>query len=29
MAADEEREREAHEWSEGLVGDVAGDPPRP
>ena len=29
MAADEEREREAHEWSEGVIGDVAGDPPRP
>lgn len=23
MAADEEREREAHEWSEGLIGDSA------
>ena len=23
MAADEEREREASEWSEGLLGDVA------
>lgn len=22
MAADEEREREAHEWAEGLVGDA-------
>ena len=27
MACDEEREREAHEWSEGVIGDVAGDPP--
>jgi len=26
MAADEEREREAMEWSEGLIGDVADDP---
>ena len=26
MAADEEREREAVEWSEGLIGDVADDP---
>ncbi len=26
MAADEEREREALEWSEGLVGDVADEP---
>ena len=26
MAADEEREREAAEWSEGLIGDVADDP---
>jgi hypothetical protein len=26
MAADEEREREAREWSEGLVGDVADEP---
>jgi len=29
MAGDEEREREAHEWSEGVIGDAAGDPPRP
>ena len=27
MAADEAREREAHQWSEGLIGDVAGDRP--
>jgi siroheme synthase (precorrin-2 oxidase/ferrochelatase) len=27
MAEDEERERAAHEWSEGLIGDVAGDSP--
>jgi predicted CopG family antitoxin len=27
MAADEERERDAHEWSEGVIGDVPGDPP--
>lgn len=26
MAADEEREREAIAWSEGLLGDVADDP---
>ena len=26
MAADEEREREATEWSENLVGDVADEP---
>lgn len=26
MAADEEREREATEWAEGLVGDVADEP---
>lgn len=26
MAADEEREREALEWSEGLIGDAADDP---
>ena len=26
MAADEEREREAQAWGEGLVGDVADDP---
>lgn len=26
MAADEEREREAEEWIEGLIGDVADDP---
>ena len=26
MAADEAREREAHEWAEALVGDVADDP---
>ncbi|MDO9711277.1 hypothetical protein [Paracraurococcus lichenis] len=25
MAADEAREREAEEWSEGLIGDVADD----
>jgi predicted CopG family antitoxin len=25
MANDEERERDAHEWSEGVVGDVLGD----
>ena len=25
MAADEEREREAAEWNEGLIGDVADD----
>ena len=25
MAADEEREQEALAWSEGLIGDVAGD----
>ena len=25
MAADEEREREATEWNEGLIGDVADD----
>jgi len=27
MAADEEREAEAQEWCEGLIGDVAGEPP--
>jgi predicted CopG family antitoxin len=27
MASDEERERAAHEWSEGVIGDVAGDRP--
>lgn len=27
MAADEAREREAHEWAEGLVGDIADDEP--
>jgi len=27
MAMDEERERVAHEWSEGLIGDVARDQP--
>ena len=27
MASDEEREREAHAWTEGVIGDVAGDPP--
>lgn len=27
MAADEEREREAEEWVEGLVGDVGTEPP--
>jgi hypothetical protein len=26
MAADEERERAATEWIEGLIGDVADDP---
>jgi predicted CopG family antitoxin len=26
MATDEEREREALEWAEGLIGDVADDP---
>ena len=26
MAADEEREREAEEWCEGLIGDVADEP---
>ena len=26
MAADEERERQALEWSEGLIGDVADEP---
>jgi hypothetical protein len=26
MAADEAREREAEEWIEGLIGDVADDP---
>lgn len=26
MAADEAREAEAREWSEGLIGDVADDP---
>jgi hypothetical protein len=26
MAADEEREREAAEWSENLIGDVADEP---
>ena len=26
MAADEEREAEALEWSEGLIGDVQDDP---
>ncbi|HEX3884663.1 MAG TPA: hypothetical protein VHW66_18565 [Stellaceae bacterium] len=26
MAADEEREREALEWAEGLIGDVADEP---
>lgn len=28
MAADEECEREAEEWVEGLIGDVADDPAR-
>lgn len=28
MAADEAREAEAEEWSEGLIGDVAEEPPR-
>jgi predicted CopG family antitoxin len=27
MAMDEERERVAHEWSEGLIGDVVRDQP--
>ncbi|MGA3078173.1 MAG: addiction module antitoxin [Bryobacteraceae bacterium] len=27
MASDEGREREAHAWTEGVIGDVAGDPP--
>jgi predicted CopG family antitoxin len=27
MAADKEREREAHAWSEGLIGDIARDEP--
>jgi len=27
MAADEEREREADEWTEGLIGDVADELP--
>lgn len=26
MAADEEREREAAEWAEGLIGDIAHEP---
>jgi predicted CopG family antitoxin len=26
MAADEEREQEAQEWAEGLIGDVADEP---
>ena len=26
MAADEEREREANEWAEGIVADMADDP---
>lgn len=26
MAADEQREAEAHEWTEGIVGDLADDP---
>jgi predicted CopG family antitoxin len=26
MAADEEREQEAMEWSEGLIGDIADEP---
>ena len=26
MAADEEREAEAHEWVEGVIGDLADDP---
>jgi hypothetical protein len=26
MAADEAREREALQWTEGLIGDVADDP---
>jgi hypothetical protein len=26
MAADQPREREAEEWSEGLIGDVCADP---
>jgi hypothetical protein len=28
MASDEEREREAHEWSEALIGDVGDDDSR-
>jgi len=27
MAADEAREKEALEWSEGLIGDIADEPP--
>ena len=27
MAGDEERERAAHEWAEGVIGDLAGDQP--
>jgi hypothetical protein len=27
MARDEQREREANEWTEGVIGDVAEDPP--
>jgi predicted CopG family antitoxin len=27
MARDEQREREANEWAEGVIGDVAEDPP--
>ncbi|MGA9867982.1 MAG: hypothetical protein WBQ75_16280 [Acetobacteraceae bacterium] len=28
MAADEEREREADDWADGLIGDVAAEPRR-
>ena len=27
MASDEHREREAHDWTEGVIGDVAEEPP--
>jgi hypothetical protein len=27
MASDEERERDAHGWREGVIGDAAGDLP--
>jgi hypothetical protein len=26
IASDEQREREAHEWAEGVIGDIAEDP---